>query len=210
MSLLKPIPILIFTLYATSIVFSGVVYSEAAPSKIASIEEPPSPTMDALERQLEASRHQHLLIDISQKKTPLNAFTTDGCSGGLSAGWELVTKQFPDVGVRHGKLPPWQECCVVHDRAYHAGGAGASSPIESFEMRKQADLKLKACVVDAGIKRSAPLKEFYGLSDNQVDTLYQAISELMYRAVRIGGMPCTQEPWRWGYGWPPCTKVSMY
>ena len=33
---------------------------------------------------------------------------------------------------------------------------------------------------------------------------YEAISELMYRAVRIGGIPCTNQPWRWGYGWQQC------
>ena len=34
--------------------------------------------------------------------------------------------------------------------------------------------------------------------------LYAAIAELMYRAVRIGGIPCSGLPWRWGYGWPEC------
>ena len=31
-----------------------------------------------------------------------------------------------------------------------------------------------------------------------------AIADLMYRAVRIGGVPCTGLPWPWDYGWPEC------
>ena len=37
-----------------------------------------------------------------------------------------------------------------------------------------------------------------------VETLYAANAELMYSAVRIGGIPCSALPWRWGYGWPEC------
>jgi hypothetical protein len=44
----------------------------------------------------------------------------------------------------------------------------------------------------------------YGLSGQEVETLYAAIAALMYRAVRVGGMLCTGLPWRWGYGWPEC------
>ena len=34
--------------------------------------------------------------------------------------------------------------------------------------------------------------------------VYEVIGDLMYRAVRIGGIPCSGLPWRWGYGWPEC------
>jgi hypothetical protein len=39
-------------------------------------------------------------------------FTTDGCSGGMTAIWKLI----------RGRPPPWNDLCVTHDRAYWAGG----------------------------------------------------------------------------------------
>lgn len=168
----------------------------------------PDPTMDAVERSLETGRHERLLARIAESDAVMSGFTTDGCSGGLSIGWEQFAARFPEFAVRHGALPPWQACCVIHDRQYHAGSAGTSSASESFERRKQADLDLKACVVDTGVRRSAALQELYGLTETQVRDFYEAISELMYRAVRVGGIPCTDQPWRWGYGWPRCRQDS--
>ena len=164
----------------------------------------PNPTMDAIERQLEVRRHERLLTRIAENDAAMNDFTTDGCSGGLSAGWELFSARYPKFAVQYGELPPWQECCVTHDRQYHAGGAGTLSASESFERRKEADLDLKTCVVDTGVRRSAVLQDIYDLTEPQIRGLYEAISELMYRAVRLGGIPCTDKPWRWGYGWPRC------
>lgn len=162
-------------------------------------------SLDSIERSLELDRHEHLIARIEHDAV-LNHFTTDGCSGGLSKSWEKLAADFPDFAERHGALPPWQECCVIHDRAYHAGGAGMHSASESFERRKQADLELKSCVVDTGLKRSAALQDIYDMDEHQVRNLYVAISELMYRAVRVGGIPCTDQPWRWGYGWPKCRQ----
>ncbi len=164
----------------------------------------PNPTLDAIERRLEASRHERLLSRIAENTTAMNDFTTDGCSGGLSAGWEQISARFPEFALQRGEQPPWQECCVTHDRQYHAGGAGTFSASESFERRKEADLALKACVVDTGVRRSAADQGSDEPTDAQVSTLYEVIAELMYRAVRVGGIPCTDRPWRWGYGWPPC------
>ena len=160
------------------------------------------PTMDAIERQLEVSRHEPLLERIAASS--LNAFSTDGCSGGLSAGWEQIAARFPEFAANHGEQPPWQACCVTHDRAYHSGGADSTTAAQSFEDRKTADLELQACVVETGVARSGELGEIYGLTDEQIAGLYRSISELMYRAVRLGGIPCTNLPWRWGYGWPLC------
>ena len=33
-------------------------------------------------------------------------------------------------------------------------------------------------------------------------------ADMMYRAVRIGGGPCTGLPWRWGNGWPGCNPIG--
>ena len=167
-----------------------------------------SPTVDAMERSLETSRHEQLLARITKNDTVMNKFTTDGCSGGLSAGWEQMAARFPEFAVQYGTLPPWQECCVIHDQKYHVGGAGGLSATESFEQRKAADLALKACVVKTGMQRSDILRDIHGLSENEVSNLYEIVSELMYRAVRVGGIPCTDLPWRWGYGWPLCSQSS--
>jgi hypothetical protein len=164
----------------------------------------PNPAMDAIERQLEVRRHERLLARIAENDATMDDFTTDGCSGGLSAGWEQFSTRFPEFAVQYGEQPPWQECCVIHDQQYHAGGAGTLSASESFERRKEADLDLKACVVDSGVQGSADLQDADGLTEAEVKGRYKATSELMYRAVRLGGIPCTNRPWRWGYGWPRC------
>lgn len=167
-----------------------------------------SPSMDAVERELEVSRHGQLLERIAIASEGLNGFTTDGCSGGLSLAWEQFSGQFPEFADNHGNLPPWQACCVAHDRAYHGGGRDAHSASESFELRRAADLALRACVLQVGTDRSEDLRALYGLTTDQVASLYESVGDLMYRAVRLGGVPCTAEPWRWGYGWPECNAPS--
>ena len=163
-----------------------------------------NPTIDSIERKIETDSHERLLRLIAAPETTLSDFTTDGCSGGQSSTWQYLAEQMPDIEARLGERPPWEECCVVHDVAYHEGGAKSTTAVESFDQRKSADLELMACVVATGQQRSADLGNEYGLSDEQVTLLYKSISELMYRAIRIGGAPCTEQPWRWGYGWPKC------
>jgi hypothetical protein len=59
-------------------------------------------------------------------------FTSDGCSGGLSIAWRIVT----------GKAPPFEHCCVAHDFFYwHCG---------TFAQRMQADAALETCVAATG------------------------------------------------------------
>ena len=60
------------------------------------------------------------------------------------------------------------------------------------------------CVVDVGLSRTPELSVQYGLTIEEVGQIYRVIGDLMYRAVRIGGVPCSGLPWRWGYGWPEC------
>jgi hypothetical protein len=104
----------------------------------------------------------------------------------------------------HGTKPPWESCCVDHDRTYHSGGVRSANVDRSFEARRKADLTLKACVIDTGKQRAPELIKEYNLSAAELEHLYNGIANLMYGAVRIGGMPCTDLPWRWGYGWPKC------
>jgi len=160
--------------------------------------------IDGIERKLETGSHGQLLTRISTTDVAIDPFTTDGCSGGLSLAWERLSDRFPEFANGHGNRPPWEECCIAHDQRYHAGGASAVSAIDSFEQRRDADQQLKACVVKTGVERSSALQNDYQLSEKQIEVLYQTIADLMYRAVRLGGMPCTDQSWRWGYGWPKC------
>ena len=164
----------------------------------------PNAQVDQLERQLEMHHHKDLLARQSMSDSTLAAFTTDGCSGGLSIGWEYLADEVDGIREYHGIRPPWEDCCIDHDRFYHAGTSSNATAEESFEARKQADLALLACVVDTGNSRAAELSSEYGVSQEAVHALYSTIAELMYRAVRMGGVPCSGLPWRWGYGWPEC------
>jgi hypothetical protein len=78
---------------------------------------------------------------------------------------------FPDRSARTGK--DWGACCVTHDRAYWRGGGKVD--------RRVADKELRMCVL--------------------AKTDSKGLSSLMYRGVRIGGMPYLPTPFRWGYGW---------
>ena len=164
----------------------------------------PHEGMDQLERQLEMYRHTDLLARQAMPDSTLAAFTTDGCSGGLSIGWEYLAGQVDGIREYHGVRPPWEDCCIAHDRLYHAGAATDATTEASFAARKQADLALLACVVETGNTRTAELSSEYDVSPETVHILYATIAELMYRAVRVGGVPCSGLPWRWGYGWPEC------
>lgn len=160
--------------------------------------------IDALERQLEMGRHARLTAQKTASKSVLAGFTTDGCSGGLSVGWEVLAGKIEHFQEMHGVHPAWESCCITHDRAYHAAGGREDSAVQSFDARKRADLTLQACVMETGVKRTTELSAAYNVSAREVEILYTTIADLMYRAVRVGGMPCTGLPWRWGYGWPTC------
>lgn len=131
-----------------------------------------------VERQAEMWAHRRL-ISLAEGAKPA-PFTSDGCSGGMSATWREAGIHFPLVG----DSPPWEACCIAHDRAYHVAG-GAVTAEASFEARLDADRRLRACVAAAG-------------PDTDV------LAEAMYLAVRAGGGPCSGLPWRWGFGFPPC------
>lgn len=171
-----------------------------------SAEEPSAPrsTIQALEQKLELDRHRQLAAKKSAPGTVLTEFTTDGCSGGLSVGWTYLARKIEHVQSVHGIKPPWEACCVEHDKLYHRAGAQKTMAIESFGLRKEADNALRMCVLQTGVDRSPELSAEYNLSAQEINFLYKTISSLMYHAVRIGGVPCSNLPWRWGYGWPAC------
>lgn len=162
--------------------------------------------VDDLELQLELFRHELLVKTKKASQAKLVDFTTDGCSGGLSGGWEFLAERIKTFKDIHGTLPPWQECCVEHDRAYHVAGQRDDDARQSFVGRRNADEELRHCVIKTGRERRSQLAEAYQLAEPEVDLLYEAIAAVMYRSVRLGGVPCSGLPWRWGYGWPPCQK----
>jgi hypothetical protein len=166
--------------------------------------EPFSPHVDALERSLELNRHEQLAEIKANPDHELNEFTTDGCSGGLSVGWAYLANNIEELQTVHGSRPPWESCCISHDEIYHAAGTREATPEQSFTARKEADLELRSCVLGIGLQRSPELSVEYDLSRDDITIIYTAIANLMYRAVRIGGIPCSALPWRWGYGWPEC------
>jgi hypothetical protein len=165
-------------------------------------------TVAGLAYQIEISRHQRLAEVRASPSVKLAPFKSDGCSGGLSSGWDFLAQALPQLARRHGDKPPWQHCCVIHDRAYHAGGGRYAEAKASYGARRRADEELRQCVLRTGKKRIPILISDYGLSQDQADMLYRGIADTMYRSVRLGGLPCTGLPWRWGFGWPHCDLPS--
>ena len=161
-------------------------------------------TMETVERKLELGRHQQLAEKKAIGGTVLTKFTTDRCSGGLSVGWTYLADKIDRVQSALGVHPPWESCCIEHDKSYHIAGDRGTTAIDSFVLRKEADSALKTCVLQVGVERTPELTAKYNLSAQEVEFLYKTISSLMYHAVRVGGVPCSGLPWRWGYGCPEC------
>ena len=147
--------------------------------------------------------HERLMGVRNDPAQALNAFTTDGCSGGMSATWRTLADLFPEFDELHMSHPPWESCCVMHDRSYHSA-EDAKTAEDSFRARLTADETLRQCVRDTVETRRDSLRAEYGLSDARIDQAYDMIAASMFDAVRVGGGPCSGLPWRWGYGWPHC------
>jgi len=129
----------------------------------------------------------------------ITPFTTDGCSGGLSAGWQLLANSSQTFKNRYGEHPPWEACCVAHDRTYWRGETE-----RGYHLRQQADAKLRACVIEEGKKQAPELAPVFETTPAEIEKKFNQAAELMYISVRLGGGPCSGLPWRWGYGWPQC------
>ncbi|MCO8146104.1 hypothetical protein NHN26_12825 [Rhodovulum tesquicola] len=157
----------------------------------------------ALRLSVEMAAHRRLIAVMAQAGHRPDAFTTDGCSGGLSAAWDVLADLLPSFGRTHEDRPPWEACCIAHDRAYHGAG-DARTPEDSFRARLSADEALRACVLETGADRTAHLSATYDLTEGQVAAAYALIAGAMFDAVRLGGGPCSGLPWRWGYGYPGC------
>jgi hypothetical protein len=163
-------------------------------------------TTGKLSRTVELPAHRRLAEVRQAPDTRLAPFTTDGCSGGLSSLWTFIAERYPAFAEAHEGVPPWEPCCVAHDRAYHAGGSDPD-PEASYTARIAADEELRRCVAATASDRDDVLQELYGMTETQVRLVYDAIGTAMFQAVRLGGGPCTGLPWRWGYGYPQCWEM---
>jgi len=157
--------------------------------------------LEAFLRTTEVPRMQRLAALQSRLPVPIVPFASDGCSGGLSAGWSELARTIPDLAARLGPRPPWEACCVVHDRVYwHGLGAGG------YQRRLTADRALRQCVLDTAAAHRENWARRLAIAPARLDDLMRGVAEAMFLAVRVGGGPCTGLPWRWGYGWPPCNS----
>jgi hypothetical protein len=146
---------------------------------------------------------QLLKLQEVQQHNTLSEFTTDGCSGFQSEGWRKLAELFPAFKTHFGETPPWEHCCVVHDKAYWSGPA-----IDGYRLRLKADQELKHCVIATGKKLAPELSRKYQLSPEEIERAFAVTAGAMYQAVRIGGIACSTFPWRWGYGWPKCESLN--
>jgi len=161
------------------------------------------PLTDQLSRQYEEFLLTRL-AEVQQSPNRLREFSSDGCSAGMSAGWQMFAEWMPGFKAQFGDKPPWEQCCISHDHVYWWGETE-----DGFAKRQQADLKLKQCVIDLGQAMKGDLAVKYGVSEQQVVDHFTVAAGLMYGAVRAGGQPCSLFPWRWGYGWPLCPIVDQ-
>jgi hypothetical protein len=160
-----------------------------------------------LQRSVEMPAHRALLAEMEEAARVPAPFVGDGCSGGLSTAWRTVAELFPGFAEAHRGIPPWEACCDAHDALYH-DAAGSHTAAESFDARLSADEALRACVIGTGAERRTELAARYGVTGAEVDTAYRAIAAAMFRAVRLGGAPCSGLPWRWGFGYPQCLPLG--
>jgi hypothetical protein len=163
-------------------------------------------TTGKLSHAVEIPAHRRLAEVRAAPTTELAPFTTDGCSGGMSSLWTFVAERYPAFAEAHTGVPPWEDCCVTHDRAYHTGGSDPD-PEASYTARIAADEELRRCVAATASDRDDILQERYGMTETQVRLVYDAIGAAMFQAVRLGGVPCSGLPWRWGYGYPHCWGI---
>ena len=190
-------------MWTRSLVALGLIaYGALTVSSVAA--NPLSKLLDEVEFKTEIRAHELFIKRRKADGATLTPFNSDGCSGGLSAGWAFVSAALPAVEKLHGGRPPWENCCRAHDMSYHTGGVVDLDAIASFDARRGTDEELRACVIGIAEERVDVLSAEYGLRKEEVRRLYRMIADIMYRAVRFGGAPCSGLPWRWGFGWPPC------
>jgi len=145
-------------------------------------------------------------LTVTQQTATIKPFSTDGCSGGLSAGWQLMAKTIPAFKRKFADKPLYESCCVTHDKAYWQGSTGVNAE-QGYDLRLKADAVLQQCVLEVGQLHRDSLAQEFDVSADKIDATFKLTAKLMFKAVRFGGAPCNFMPWRWGYGWPQCSVL---
>ncbi len=153
-------------------------------------------------REFEELRLQQLKT--VQSNSSITAFSTDGCSGFQSQNWSIFANTLPGFEKQFGNKPPWESCCVAHDKTYWRGEV-----LNGYAKRQNADETLKQCIIATGVKMAPQLSHKFSVSEDHINKVFSTTAELMHRAVRLGGLPCSLLPWRWGYGWNNCAFSAI-
>jgi hypothetical protein len=157
-------------------------------------------SLEEIAEALETQQMERLAAQQNRRGITIDAFDSDGCSGGMSSAWSYLSDTLPEFVRYAGEKPPWEHCCVAHDRHYWRGESD-----NGFNKREQADAQLRQCVQLTGREQGEEISTLLSLPKQDIVELIDLTANLMYQAVRIGGAPCTGLPWRWGHGWPRCT-----
>lgn len=134
----------------------------------------------------------------------LSRFWSDGCSAGLSPGWRMAALANPFLARNSTGGPPFEYCCVEHDRVYHSAARDYPSPQASMRARALADDALRRCVRRSGLEVKRSIEAKTGVSASATALSYGFLGEIMQGAVTAGGGPCTGASWRWGNGSAQC------
>jgi hypothetical protein len=156
--------------------------------------------VDEIAAEIEGQQMQRLAVQQRRIGITIDAFNSDGCSGGMSSAWSYLADTLPGFDRYAGNKPPWEHCCVAHDRLYWRGETD-----NGVVKREHADAELRQCVRQAGREQGDEIAKVLGLPKQDIIDVIDLTAEAMYQAVRLGGAPCTGLPWRWGHGWPPCS-----
>jgi len=148
--------------------------------------------------------HQRIIESVQADAEQLPPLKSDGCSAGMSKGWSFFAASFPAFAKVHGERPPWESCCLAHDKRYHAGPPRNADAATSVSLRKSADEEARQCIIGTAARREQALAAAYRINRREVARIYRAIADTTYNAVRAGGAPCTGLDWRWGFGLPNC------
>ena len=149
-------------------------------------------------------------LELTKESYQLAAFESDGCSGGISDNWQAAIESFSKLSdtfeAEYADLVavPFESACIEHDRLYHAGIGG-------YAGRLEADNQLRMAVIAYGVTNASSVQQRTGLATaEQAIFLYELIAEVVYRGVRLGGAPCTEETYAWGYGYNrgACLKLD--
>ena len=169
----------------------------------------PDTFIDKLEYKVEIDRHERLAATRKAAGVTLAPFVSDGCSGGQSAGWALASSRFDFLlsvmaATRH------RESCA-RSMTKSATRADRQMPTQRPALKRGVSQTSNCAHAYAGLARSERkiLMTEYGLGRDEVTLLYRGIADAMYRAVRLGGAPCTRLPWRWGFGWPTANEARL-